>query len=267
MAPTVFYLSPLPDVGARAVLDGKEGHHAATVRRIRVGERLLLSDGAGELAETVVAAAGKDYLELTVQARSSAPRPSPTVTLVQALPKAERSELAVELATEAGIDAVVPWQSARCVARWEGAKAVKGVARWRSTAVAAAKQSRRAFVPEVAELHDTRAVRQLVVDVVARGGIVALLHESADSAFADLPFADAGEVLLVVGPEGGLDDREVQSLTEAGATAVVLGPTVLRTSTAGAVALGALGVLTSRWRRLPPDFGASGFGTSDALAP
>lgn len=254
MAPTVFYLSPLPNVGEVAVLDGKEGHHAATVRRIRVGERVLLGDGAGGLADTVVAAAEKNRLELTVQARSEMPRPTPVVTLVQALPKADRSELAVELATEAGVDAVVPWQSARCVARWEGPKASKGVAKWRSTAAEAAKQSRRAFIPEVSELHDSREVHAFVRGVVERGGIVAVLHEGATSAFRDLPFGSVPEVAIVVGPEGGLDDREVAALTAAGATPVVLGPTVLRTSTAGAVALGALGVLTSRWAQLPPDF-------------
>ncbi|KQU44343.1 rRNA methyltransferase [Rhodococcus sp. Leaf278] len=254
MAPTVFYLSPLPNVGELAVLDGKEGHHAATVRRIRVGERVLLGDGAGGLADTVVAAAEKNRLELTVQSRSEMPPPTPMVTLVQALPKTDRSELAVELATEAGVDAVVPWQSARCVARWEGPKATKGVARWRSTAAEAAKQSRRAFIPDVAELHDSIAVYALVGAIVARGGIVAVLHEGATSAFRELPFDSVPEVALVVGPEGGLDDREVAALTEAGATPVVLGPTVLRTSTAGAVALGALGVLTSRWTQLPPDF-------------
>lgn len=254
MAPTVFYLSPLPQVGELAVLDGKEGHHAATVRRIRVGERVLLGDGAGGLADTVVSAAEKNKLELTVQSRSEMPPPTPAVTLVQALPKADRSELAVELATEAGVDAVVPWQSSRCVARWEGTKAVKGVAKWRSTAAEAAKQSRRAYIPEVAELHDSRSVYALVGDIVERGGIVAVLHEEATSAFRDLPFGEVPEVAIVVGPEGGLDDREVAALTEAGATPVVLGPTVLRTSTAGAVALGALGVLTSRWTQLPLDF-------------
>ena len=254
MAPTVFYLSPLPQVGELAVLDGKEGHHAATVRRIRVGERVLLGDGAGGLADTVVSAAEKNRLELTVQSRSEMPPPTPAVTLVQALPKADRSELAVELATEAGVDAVVPWQSSRCVARWEGPQAVKGVAKWRSTAAEAAKQSRRAYIPEVAELHDSRSVYALVGDIVERGGIVAVLHEEATSAFRDLPFGEVPEVAIVVGPEGGLDDREVAALTAAGATPVVLGPTVLRTSTAGAVALGALGVLTSRWTQLPPDF-------------
>ncbi|QCQ91620.1 16S rRNA (uracil(1498)-N(3))-methyltransferase [Rhodococcus sp. SGAir0479] len=253
MAATVFYLDPLPDVGQVAVLDGPEGRHAATVRRIKAGERLLLADGRGGVADATVTAAAKDRLDLEVTARRDQRPSAPTVTLVQALPKAERSELAVELATEAGVDAVVPWQSARCVARWEGAKIGKGVTRWRNAALAAAKQSRRAFVPEVAELHHTAQVLELVRDVVARGGVVAVLHESATSPLASLPLRDAPEVVLVVGPEGGLSDDEVSGLTGAGATAVLLGPTVLRTSTAGAVALGAIGVLTDRWSSAPLD--------------
>ncbi|WP_072802451.1 16S rRNA (uracil(1498)-N(3))-methyltransferase [Rhodococcoides yunnanense] len=254
MAATVFYLDPLPDVGGTAVLDGKEGHHAATVRRIRVGERILLSDGRGGIADTVVTSAEKNRLEMAVNTRSDVPPASPSVGLVQALPKADRSELAVELATEAGIDTVVPWQSARCVARWEGAKANKGVARWQAVATAAAKQSRRPFVPRVADLHSTAAVVDLVRGVVERGGVVAVLHESASVEFASLPLRDVPEILLVVGPEGGLDDSEVAKLTVVGATPVMLGPNVLRTSTAAAVALGAIGVLTRRWAEAPLDF-------------
>jgi 16S rRNA (uracil1498-N3)-methyltransferase len=257
MAATVFYLNPLPEVGHTAVLDGKEGHHAATVRRIRVGERIRLSDGVGGLADTVVTGVERDRLEMIVETRSEAARPRPTVGLVQALPKADRSELAVELATEAGIDRIIPWQSARCVARWEGAKAVKGVTRWQAVASAASKQSRRAFIPDVADVHDTATVVALVRSVVAAGGVVAVLHESATTRFADLPFRDVDDVLLVVGPEGGIDDREIARLIEVGATPVMLGPTVLRTSTAAAVALGALGGLTDRWDVRPDDIGTS----------
>jgi 16S rRNA (uracil1498-N3)-methyltransferase len=256
MAATVFYLDPLPAVGGVAVLDGKEGHHAATVRRIRVGERILLSDGRGGLADTVVTGAEKNRLELAVNARSDATPPTPTVGLVQALPKAERSELAVELATEAGIDSIHPWQSARCVARWDGPKAVKGVARWQGVAAAASKQSRRPFVPSVSDVQDTAGVVSLVRDVVDRGGVVAVLHEAATAEFSSLPFRTVQEVLLIVGPEGGIDDKEIARLTEVGATPVMLGPTVLRTSTAAAVALGAIGALTDRWKQAPLDFGS-----------
>ena len=171
--------------------------------------------------------------------------------MVQALPKSDRSELAVELATEAGADAFVPWQAARCVARWDGPKAAKGVGRWQAVAVAAAKQSRRPHVPEVAPVHRTADVAEAVRATVARGGVAAVLHESATDPFGSLSLADAAELLLVVGPEGGVDDAELAALTTAGARPVLLGPTVLRTSTAAAVALGAVGVLTPRWDARP----------------
>jgi 16S rRNA (uracil1498-N3)-methyltransferase len=247
VAATVFYLDPLPEVDALAILDGPEGHHAATVRRIRVGERLTLSDGRGGLAQTEVVAAEHDRLDLLVKSRSIAPTPHPKVTLVQALPKSERSELAVELATEAGIDSIVPWEAARCVARWKGLKAEKGVAKWRAAALAAARQSRRPYVPPVAELHDTAAVETLIHDAVVRGALVVALHESAIVPFGKLLLAAAEEVVLIVGPEGGLDDAELERFSQAGAATALLGPTVLRTSTAAAVALGAIGVLTPRW--------------------
>ncbi|NKY27059.1 16S rRNA (uracil(1498)-N(3))-methyltransferase [Nocardia gamkensis] len=246
MAATVFYLDEVPEPGAVAVLDGPEGRHAATVRRIRVGEPITLSDGRGVLAESEVVAAHRDRLELAVRDRRLAAPPTPAVTVVQALPKSDRSELAVELMTEAGADAVIPWQAARCVANWE-AKAAKGVDKWRAAARSAARQSRRAYIPQVADLHRTKELLELVRKAKSAGAIVAALHESGTARFTELPFAEATEVFLVVGPEGGLDDAELAALTEAGADVTLLGPTVLRTSTAAAVALGALGALTPRW--------------------
>lgn len=253
MAATVFYLDRLPDVGETIDLDGPEGHHAATVRRIGAGERLLLSDRRGDLADAVVEAAGKGRLNLRVLARSTVPTPTPTVTLVQALPKSDRSELAVELATEAGVDVIIPWQATRCVARWDSAeKANKGVEKWRSAALAAARQSRRAHVPVVLDRCHIDTVVRAVLAATERGAVVAALHESALGRFRELPVAAAPEVMLIVGPEGGIDDKELDRLVAAGATPVLLGPTVLRTSTAAAVALGALGALTRRWDAAPP---------------
>ncbi|MEU2037998.1 16S rRNA (uracil(1498)-N(3))-methyltransferase [Nocardia niwae] len=246
MAATVFYLAEVPEPGAVAVLDGPEGRHAATVRRIRVGEPITLSDGRGVLAESEVVAAHRDRLDLAVRNRILAAPPAPPVTVVQALPKSDRSELAVELMTEAGADVVVPWQAARCVANWEG-KAAKGVDKWRAAARSAARQSRRAYIPDVPDLHRTKDVLELIREAKAGGAIVAALHESGAARFTALPFADATRIVLVVGPEGGLDDAELTALAEAGADVTLLGPTVLRTSTAAAVALGALGALTPRW--------------------
>lgn len=250
----MFYAAVIPAVGDTATVDGDEGFHAATVRRIRPGETLSLSDGAGTLADCVVQAADKRSLTARVTARRTAPRPRPPVTVVQALPKAERSELAVELATEAGADEFVAWQAERCVARWDGDRAEKGLRRWRAVARSAARQSRRPWIPDVAGPLSTP---ELCRYIAGRPDAVALvLHESADRPLADVPVAGAGAIIVVVGPEGGIGAGESAALAAAGAVPVRLGPTVLRTSTAAAVALGALGVLTPRWAGPSVDSGS-----------
>lgn len=249
MSPPLFWVDEVPAVGADIVLRGAEGRHAVTVTRLSVGENLAVGDGRGSIAVCeVVSITAKDTLVARAHEYRFVDRPRPTVTLVQALPKAERSELAVDLATEAGADAIVPWQAARCVARWTG-KADKGVAKWRAAASAAAKQSRRPWIPEIADLAGTTEVRTRCAEVSATGGVVAVLHEHGAVSLRTLPLADATAIVLVVGPEGGLDDSEIADLTALGAHSVVLGPEVLRTSAAGAVALGAIGVLTQRWAR------------------
>lgn len=249
MSPPLFWADSVPAPGADLILSGPEGRHAVTVARLGVGERILVGDGAGSLAGCEIREiTAKDTLVASVRELHFQARPTPQVTVVQALPKSERSELSVDLATEAGVDVIVPWQAMRCVARWTG-KADKGVAKWRAAASAAAKQSRRPWIPEVADLASTIDVRARCADAVAAGGVVAVLHEEAARPLAELPLADATEIVLVVGPEGGLDDTEVADLTALGAHSVVLGPEVLRTSTAAAVALGAIGVLTGRWSR------------------
>jgi len=255
---TLFYVDALPDVGGLAVVDGDEGFHAATVRRIRPGEELVLGDGAGGLARCLVEQAGREGLRARVQARWTLPGNTPPVTVVQALPKSDRSELAVELATEAGADAFVAWRAARCVANWEGARVDKGLRRWRAVARSAARQSRRAHIPPVDGVLSTTTLTERVRTEVAAGGVVLALHESATARIADVAFAQVNSVTLVVGPEGGIAPEEVGALTGAGAVTVRLGPTVLRTSTAAAVALGALGVLTSRWDAPPLDGGRNG---------
>jgi 16S rRNA (uracil1498-N3)-methyltransferase len=250
--PGLFYIDALPQTGELAVVEGDDGFHAATVRRIRRGEQLVLGDGVGGLARCVVEQTGRDGLQARVLDRWQVPPVRPLVTVVQALPKAERSELAIELATEAGADALVAWQAARCVARWEGARAEKGLRHWRAVARAAAQQSRRAHIPSVDGVLSTAALTQRIGEAVASGGTVLALHESAAGQLADLGLAQAKSVMLVVGPEGGIAPDELAALTDAGAVVVRLGPTVLRTSTAAAVAMGALGVLTPRWD-LPND--------------
>ena len=247
MVAPLFYVDALPDIGALAAVRGDEGFHAAMVRRIRPGDQLVLGNGVGGLARCVTEEVGRDGLRARVLSRWSVAPTQPAVTVVQALPKAERSELAIELATEAGADAFVAWQAARCVARWDGARADKRLRRWRAVVRSAARQSRRAHIPPVDGVLSTAALIERIRDAVDTGVTVLALHASATDRLSDVAVAQADSLMLVVGPEGGIAPEEIAALTEAGAGVVRLGPTVLRTSTAAAVALGALGVLTPRW--------------------
>lgn len=266
MVATLFYIEALPDTGGLAVVDGEEGFHAATVRRIRSGEELVLGDGAGGLARCVVEQSGRDGLRARVLDRWNVDPPKPPVTVVQALPKSERSELAIELATEAGADAFVAWQADRCVASWQGARVDKGLRRWRAVVRSAARQSRRAHIPPVDGVVSTAALTRRIRNDVAAGTVVLALHESATSRIADIAVAQAHSLMLLVGPEGGIAADEIASLTEAGAAAVRLGPQVLRTTSAAAVALGAIGVLTPRWDH-PSEVGPSTPLTADQPRP
>lgn len=260
MAATVFYCDSLPShPGEIVVLDGAEGHHAADVRRIRPGEHVVLSDGHGSVGWGEVRAVRKGAVDVLIDRLDALAPATPKVTVVQALPKSDRSELAVELMTEAGVDVIVPWEASRCIARWQGPKAAKNVARWQRVATSAAKQARRPFIPQVTELASTRDVVQKVQDLAGSGGLPLILHEDASvslrTTFADGAHeGEAPEVMLIVGPEGGVSPDEIEGLTTAGAVPVCLGPTVLRTSTAAAVTLGAIGVLTSRWNSAPLRF-------------
>jgi 16S rRNA (uracil1498-N3)-methyltransferase len=249
MSRALFYVDELPVAGELAVVDGDEGFHAANVRRIRVGEELDLGNGAGVIAHSVVEEVGKGRLAARVVSVRTSPPALPSVTIVQALPKSDRSELAIELATEAGADAFVAWQSDRCVARWDGpAKVEKGLRRWQAVARSAARQSRRPHIPTVTSLVSTKELASHVSSLVgAKTSKVLVLHESATEPLRGVRLDDTESLMLIIGPEGGIGDDEMASLTGAGALPIRLGPSVLRTSTAAAVALGALGVLTPRW--------------------
>jgi 16S rRNA (uracil1498-N3)-methyltransferase len=244
MGAPVFVLDRALLAQDRVVLDGAEGRHAATVRRLAPGEHVVLTDGHGLRADCRVVAAGPDRLELVVHARTETPEPAPRLVVVQALPKGDRGEVAVETMTEAGVDEIVPWAASRCVTRWREGRGEKALARWRSTAQAAAKQSRRARFPVVTELAGTLDV----VDRLRRAAAGVVLHEEAVDTLSDLQPPTTGEVVLVVGPEGGLSDEELAVLSQAAGTSYRIGPTVLRTSTAGTVALAAVLSRTPRWR-------------------
>ncbi|MFC4051111.1 16S rRNA (uracil(1498)-N(3))-methyltransferase [Actinomadura syzygii] len=243
MSPPVFLAGTDALARDHVVLDGPEGRHAATVRRLRPGERVDLTDGAGLLAECVVAAADRASLTLDVLARRREPEPAPRITVVQALPKGDRGELAVETMTEAGVDEIVPWAASRCVTQWRPERREKALARWRNAAREAGKQARRSRFPDVADLASTDDV----AGRIAAAALALVLHEEADAPLSAAAPPATGEIIVVVGPEGGITDAELAALAAAGGRPTRLGPTVLRTSTAGVAAAAVLLAATGRW--------------------
>ncbi|CAI36761.1 ribosomal RNA small subunit methyltransferase E [Corynebacterium jeikeium] len=254
------FVHPIPEpvvVGDRFRLTGAEAKHAS-VKRLEVGEGLVVTDGAARAVQ------GSFLGDATVEVIDilELPTPHPRVTVVQAIPKSDRAELAVDLAVQAGADRIVPWAARRAIAKWDG-KEAKAHAKWDNAARAAAKQSRRLQIPEVTQLvrtpqelarvlgmgeasagNDASAVRVLVLHEEATEPLPAAVTAAVGSA------SDAGatEIALVVGPEGGISPEELAEFEQLGATPVRLGPEVLRTATAAAVALGAIGAVTDRWR-------------------
>jgi 16S rRNA (uracil1498-N3)-methyltransferase len=251
MTAPVFVLDSLelPDFrGGEFVLDGPEGRHAVSVKRMRPGEDVVLTDGRGRWTEGVVKATeGKDRLVLMDLGNiREEPQEQPRITVVQALPKGDRGELAVETMTEVGVDAIVPWAASRCITQWKGDRGPKALAKWRATAREAGKQSRRVRFPEVADAATTGQVAALL----AGADFAAVLH--SDFEYGSEPLATAelpaeGEIVLVVGPEGGVSPEELALFRGAGAKAYVLGRSVLRTSTAGTAAAALLLGRTGRW--------------------
>ncbi|WP_353942498.1 16S rRNA (uracil(1498)-N(3))-methyltransferase [Streptomyces sp. HUAS MG91] len=245
-APVFVVEGPVPD-GRTYVLDGPEGRHAVSVKRLRAGEQVVLTDGLGAWCEGVVTGSeGKDRLLVEAGPVRTEPEERPRITVVQALPKGDRGELAVETMTETGVDAIVPWAASRCITQWRGERGLKALGKWRATAREAGKQSRRVRFPEVAEAASTKEVAALL----AGADLAVVLHEDRDHESAALASAElpaGGEIVLVVGPEGGVSPEELAVFEEAGARTCRLGRSVLRTSTAGTAAVALLLGRTGRW--------------------
>ena len=243
------FVVPTADLAAAVVggllrLGGTEGRHAVTVRRLVPGEALRLVDGRGRRVDGVVSGVvDKQTLDVEVTSVDDVPAAQPRIVVVQALPKGERGELAVELLTEIGVDAIVPWAAAACVTQWKGDRLERGHRRWADAAQAAAKQARRTWFPSVEPLATTAAV----VERVRAAAVAVVLHEDATTPIGSLRLPASGEVVVIEGPQGGLTPAERAALAEAGAHEVRLGPSVLRTSSAGLAAVAALCAGSPRW--------------------
>jgi 16S rRNA (uracil1498-N3)-methyltransferase len=229
--------------GSEIILDGSEGRHGATVKRIGVGELVLVSDGVGNRAEAVVESVGVGTLRLRLEAVTLERQPDSRFVLVQALAKGDRAEQAIESATELGVDVVVPWQAARSIVVWRGERAIRSLRKWESVVLAATKQSRRARVPTVSGLADHAAV----LARIESAALALVLHEDAQQSLVGLALPEFGDVVVIVGPEGGVSPDELSAFLAAGAVAVRLGQNVLRSSSAGPAALAALSA-AGRWR-------------------
>lgn len=240
--------------GALFVLEGPEARHAVAVKRLTAGEPVDIADGAGKRLTGRVVSASPAELTVECGALAVEDRPDARLVLVQALAKGDRDELAIETATELGIDAVIPWQSERSIVRWKGERAAKAHAKWQSVVTAAAKQARRAWIPEVRAAVETPGL----ASAVAAADLAVILHEDAVrplrsvlEAWQSRQQADPGpgplEILLIVGPEGGISPREVTRLCDAGAVTALLGHHVLRSSTAGPAAVVLASDVLGRW--------------------
>jgi 16S rRNA (uracil1498-N3)-methyltransferase len=224
------------EVGSLVELDGPEGKHAVQVRRMREGEAIQLSDGKGLRVRGTVAELSGSTLKLQVTKVIKEELPSRRITLVQALAKGDRDELAIQAATELGATGIIPWQASRSISRWDGPKIAKGQARWQQIVSEAAKQSLRAYTPEVENIVDTKEL----AEIVSNFDLVLVLDTSATATVAGVGIPSSGSIALVVGPEGGIERSELDALQASGAKLVSLGANVLRTSTAGPALIAAL---------------------------
>jgi len=225
-----------PAVGSRFTLGGEDGRHAAVVRRIRPGEMIMVGDGLGHGVRGEVREVGRDSLVVSVTEQLTQPEPRRTVVAVQALAKGDRAELAVEMMTETGVSEIIPWSASRSIVRWSGERGERSLARWRSTAREAAKQSRRLRIAQVSEPMSTAQVLRRLGSLDK----TLVLHEGAGQCLSDLELPTSAAFAIVIGPEGGIAPEELDAFLAAGADAVSISDGVLRTSTAGAVAVALL---------------------------
>jgi len=229
--------------GQEVQLTGTEGHHAAAVRRMRVGEAIALTNGLGLKARGVVRAVAPKQLTVAVHSVETIESPVVSFTLVQAVAKGDRDELAIQAATELGAGKVVPWQADRSISKWDG-KEEKNRERWQQIVDEAAKQALRPWFPEVAQVQSSKSLAKQISESV---GTYLVLDPTSPISLNQVELSKSGEVALIVGPEGGITEAELALFETAGAKRVHLGSGILRTSTAGMAAISVLAAKSGYW--------------------
>lgn len=238
-----------PDPGTRTVtVQGDEARHAIKVARLREGEQIRVSNGQGFTVEGTVTSLTNSDFEVSVHNIQREEPPRVRLWLVQALAKGDRAERAVELATEFGVWGIIPWKADRSIVKWSTDKASKGVEKWRRIAREAAKQSMRSYVPRVQDPVTTQELLKLTSDKSAGTVVLHPRDASPLTLIAKQILSPATtEVFICVGPEGGVSDEELQAFAASGIDTALLGPEVLRTSSAGAGALAVFNTMLGRW--------------------
>lgn len=234
---TLFFVEDLPtSTGAIYEFDGEDAHHAVRVLRMTAGEIFMLSDGEGAWSEVKVFAVKKKSLEVQVLSSGFQEPLRTSITVVQAIPKGDRAKEAIELLTEAGVDTIIPWTSSRSIG--------KGTDKFAITAREASKQSRRLRIPRVVDSASTDQICALI----KQSSCTVVFHESAPSALSELKLPlGISDVVIIIGPEGGITDEELARFSDAGAMLSRMGRPVLRSAHAGIAAVSALCAKLQVW--------------------
>ena len=239
---TLFFVEDLPrKVGSSYEFDSDDAQHAIRVLRMSAGEIFMLSDGRGKWSKVKIFAVKKKSLEVEVIETGIQDPLDISFTVVQALPKGDRLKESIEMLTESGVDTIIPWSAQRSIG-----KADKGVEKLHTTAREASKQSRRLFIPTVTEVASTSAVVELIV----QHDLVLVFHESATNKVSEIvtrKYFESKSVMIIIGPEGGITNEELELFNSAGAKVALMGRPILRSAHAGLAAMSAVNALIKVW--------------------